>query len=118
VHVALAAGAGLEVEFKVRVTLGDFANMVERVLRQRGAAEVGVQEDTSGIDHRAQRKRRGAAQLTFRCGGETGDSSVHSGRFYASTVDFLSQSIENTARRIRDRAAALLSQQGSEFGRA
>ena len=70
VVLARAAPAGREVELQVRVAGRDGLHARERGLRQRRAAEVGVQDDAGGVEHRAQRRLERGAHAPAQLGGE------------------------------------------------
>src|SRR5438093_10611705 len=53
--VTRAALAGVEVELQVRVTLRDRGHRLDRLIRQRRAAEVRVDDDAGRVDDRPQR---------------------------------------------------------------
>ena len=55
VNVAFAAGTGFEVVFEIAVLRGTKANFFERGRDQRGAAEVGVQDNARRVNHWLQR---------------------------------------------------------------
>ncbi len=52
--VAAAAPAGLQVDLQAAVAGGGLGDAAEGVCGQGGAAEVGVQDDAGGVDHRAE----------------------------------------------------------------
>ena len=55
VDVALAPFSGIDIELQIAVAGGSFADVLERGFTQRRASEIGMQNDTGGIDDRPQR---------------------------------------------------------------
>jgi hypothetical protein len=66
VPVSAAPRAGLEVVLQVRVAAGGGRDRRERLRRKRRAAEVGVDDDSRGVDHRPQ-ARPGTPRSSVGC---------------------------------------------------
>src|SRR5579859_26345 len=64
-RIALAALAMFNIEFKVGVTRGDFSYSLQHGLAQRRAAQVGMQDDSGGINYRTQRRPQRLPQLSL-----------------------------------------------------
>jgi hypothetical protein len=62
VAVARAALLAGEVQLEVGIGGGDRGHALACEVAQQRAAQVGVQDDAGGVDHRAQREAPGAAQ--------------------------------------------------------
>ncbi len=68
--VARAALARRQVPLQVRVALGGLRHRLARRGRERGAAQVGVHDHAGGVEHAAQRGRRGGRRGRLRPGRE------------------------------------------------
>src|SRR5579871_6148489 len=55
VNIALAAGAHFEVVLEIRILRGGAAEFFDGGFGERGAAEVGVEDDAGGVDHGLER---------------------------------------------------------------
>ena len=72
VRVARPAFAALQVEFQVGVAAPGLRHRLDRRLRERGAAEVGVDHDAGGVDRAAQAASQSLRALHDRLGGGAG----------------------------------------------
>ena len=64
-YVTLAALAGGEIELEIGITLRDAGSMFQRRGAQWCPPEIGMQNDTGGVDDRAQRSRQRLPDLAF-----------------------------------------------------
>ena len=74
VDIALAAGAGGEIEFEIAVGGGGLADVIDCGFAERSSAQVGVQDYSGGIDERAKGIFRTIDELLFDGIGQTGES--------------------------------------------
>ncbi len=77
VDITLATSASANVKLKIGITGGGLANVLDRRLAQRSAAQVGVQNHASGVDYRAQRITQCLAELICDRPRETGERKLH-----------------------------------------
>jgi hypothetical protein len=72
-NVALAAGAGGEIVLEIGITRGGLAELFEGRRSERGAAEIGVEDDAGSVDDGAERGREfgvdGCGDAVFDRGG-------------------------------------------------
>jgi len=73
VDAARATIPGREVVFERRVGAADFRHPAQRLLGQRRASEVGVDDDASCVDHRNQGRAGAGGRLRLEPGAQPGD---------------------------------------------
>ena len=80
VILARAAPARREIELEIRVARGDRLHVRERGLGQRRPAEVRVQDDAGGVEHRAQRGLERGPHAASQLGREVGGGCLLAAR--------------------------------------
>ena len=74
--VALAALAGREIEFEIRISAADFHDVLQGGARQGRPAKIGVKNDAGCVDDEAQRMALRRAQLVLDRGRQSGKRNL------------------------------------------
>ena len=80
VHVALAALPGFDIELQIRISRGSVANVFQSGSCQRGASQVGVEDDAGRIDDRTQRVAQRLPDLARDRVRDSREGEVNGGR--------------------------------------
>ena len=115
VDVALTTLAGCEIELQIGIAGSGLANVIQGVLRQRSASEIGVQDHAGGVDHRTQRVTQRLPQAPLDRIRQPGDRELHSLRVQPASSDFVSQPRQHRASRVGESNVTLPGSQSSAF---